>query len=276
MTTVSGAPTPAASQAPRDQLHIPRDWGASMRDPDVRRNHLTYLPAAPTLTLATLGIGVLGTVALRSPRGSWSPRAIARGFAAGGALGVALAGVLLLVDRVSDASVGKVFGHFREVGMGQLLMLVRHPLRPWIARQATAIVRDSNRTRLELFGQVDQLDGPSDAFNHAYGSALMLMRSQRDHGLSLEGATALAAEAGLVHENDVTTDPLNVRRMMDLHNNSIGRAVASAAHRPDGSWMTDAEIVAAVLDHMRSGDLWVANADRTGLRPTTAADVPTS
>ncbi|MFT3893683.1 MAG: hypothetical protein QM730_18800 [Anaerolineales bacterium] len=98
-------------------------------------------------------------------------------------------------------------------------------------------------TTYDLFSDFDDgamHNSPSDAFHHAYWSALIT----REFGADFANQFTMAHEGRPFSERN--------EAFMDLHNNQVGIGIASA--NPNA---TDAELQAAVLDKLYNGQLYV-------------------
>jgi RHS repeat-associated protein len=108
---------------------------------------------------------------------------------------------------------------------------------------AAKIYLAGNRETAERFAEESGLpglhNGPADALRHSTFSALMTRTA----------GEKVAKELGDAHEEDRPEQPLS-EKIMDLHNNSIGRQVA--LDNPDA---TVQELVSILVDKIKNGEL---------------------
>lgn len=102
----------------------------------------------------------------------------------------------------------------------------------------------------ELFGE-NGYDDASDAFRHAYFNAINTADSNAKS----------AKEFGDAHE--AMSENTEYARKMDLHNNKIGREVATNNPRA-----CEEELAVIIFEKVKNGELVMLNEDGTGLIPT--------
>lgn len=271
--------TRAAAPTGRD-----RDKGASASPAAAGATHA----GAPRLSLPHVMAGgiaagaTLGALALRTGGAGWSLPAFGTGAWKGAALGAAIAGALLGLDALTDGAVKNQLDLVTLDRRAQLLLVLRNPTKPWLAPMSIDVARDARAAQHRVFGAAERLDGPQDAFRHAYAAALLSLRAMREHDVSSSDAHALAIDAGNAHERDGQDNNDEHSRSMDVTNNEAvvtivgdGRARAGEAHDGHG-FLTDQALRERVLGAIGRGELTVV--DRTGAeptaRPTTATDLP--
>jgi hypothetical protein len=107
-------------------------------------------------------------------------------------------------------------------------------------RNTCLITTGVAKTLFEYIDNADMHNSPSDAFHHAYWSALMT----REYG------AGFAEQFTTAHETSYWS--VKEQAFMDLHNNQVGIDIANA--NPNA---TDAELRSAVLDSLYRGELYV-------------------
>lgn len=190
--------------------------------------------------------------------------------AAGGAV---VAGVMLLVDRLTGNHVGMGLGWLAD-NRHAIGVVVRHPFEPWIGPLGRRTYNDAERVQEHLFGVHHSTDDGGDAFRHAYASALYALRMMRDHDISPHRARSIVVDAGVAHERDTWARNTPAAHAMDVHNNAVGVAMVGDGRSATGSWLSDAQVQERVLDALRSGELVRLRPGQQELVPTTAADLP--
>lgn len=241
--------------------------------PDLpRRSPLLSLPGALGWS-AGAGAG-LGALLLRS-RGGFSAGALASGAWRGAALGGVLGAALVALDRATAGEVKRQLDLIALDRRSQLWFVVSHPTRPWLAGTGLAVARDARRAQEQLYGLREPLDGPQDAFRHAYAAALFSLRAIRDHGLDPAEAHRLALAAGAAHERDGQDNNDAHSRAMDHFNNAAGTRVVGDARARAGEvaeargYVSEPALRSRVLAAIEAGQLRLV--DRTGSEPSLAA-----
>lgn len=140
------------------------------------------------------------------------------------AAGAAMAGVtaLALAHRDTIDSLRMVAGD--DLPLNQGLMVLRHATKPWLGGVALDAFRDAKSAALEVVSDHSR-DGGWDAYQHAFGSGMLVGRLV-ERGVPLEQSLRIADQFGVAREDDRTTDPDDLARQMDLHNNGVGRDLA--------------------------------------------------
>lgn len=275
---------PAITGAPLQQWSAPRrtsadaadapsagdiDSGISSTTPDARRRH--GLPVVATLAWgAGLGLGI-GALLLRPSGLARVPGLVTgmrNGAIVGGGMGVALLGL----DRLTHGAVGQQADSILLDRRAQAWFVLGHPTKPWLARMGLRVATDARAAQEQLYGRREPLDGPQDAFRHAYAAALYAQRMMEQHGVDPAEARALSAAAGRAHEVDGQDNNDEFSHAMDFHNNQGGLELVGDGHGPDGSWLTEAQLRSAVLDAMAHGKLELV--DRSGRTPAAVATTP--
>lgn len=229
------------------------------------------------------GIGIaLGALLLRSPGAGWSLGALGSGAWKGAALGASLGGLLIGADRVTGGEVNRQLDTITLDRRAQLWFVLSNPTKPWLAGMGLRVASDARAAQEQLYGRREPLDGPQDAFRHAYASALFALRAMRDHGVPQAEAAQLAIEAGEAHEVDGQDNNDEHSRSMDFANNLAGTQVLGDARARAGEaadtagFVTEAALRARILDALAAGQLQVVV--RTGsepsARPTVSGDLP--
>lgn len=194
---------------------------------------------------------------------------------AGAGIGAALAGVGLIVDRLSGGRVRElvdsVLGHRHQIAF-----VLQHPLMPWIGPAAIDVERRARAWEEREWGSTGHSDDVADAFRHALGAALLAQELQR-RGLSQERAVELVEQAGEAHEADGDREDGPLRMLssrMDSLNNSTGARLAGNGQAADGTWLTERQLAGRVRDAIAGGELVRVDLAARALVATSAADRP--
>jgi len=123
-----------------------------------------------------------------------------------------------------------------------LLLDKNGSLDTWLLFQMYLLQRKAFSTTSNLFPTMSQHNDPADAFRHAYWSAL----------LTNEFGEEFAENFGTAHETAYSPYPNREEVFMDLHNNEIGRDLAT--NSPN---VNDNELQLLILDSLQNGDLYV-------------------
>lgn len=238
----------------------------------------TFLSLPKTLAFSG-GIGIaLGALLLRSPGAGWSLGALGSGAWKGAALGASLGGLAVGADRITDGEMNRQLDLIALDRRAQLWFALSNLTKPWLAGMGLGVMDDARAAQRQLYGGREPLDGPHDAFRHAYASALFVLRAMRDHGVPRAEAAKLAIEAGEANEVDGQDNNDEHSRSMDFANNLAGievvgdgRARAGEAADPDG-FVTEAALRARIVDALAGGRLQVVV--RTGSEPSARPTVP--
>lgn len=189
----------------------------------------------------------------------------------GGAVAGALVGASLLLDgvdrtreRIHDLLAGpaKVWR-----SRSQAWLVIRNLDKPWLVGLARDVQRAAEAHELARFGSRHRPDDDADATRHAFASALLALRLQRDHGMEREEAEALALDAGRAHETDGRTNT-DLAHRMDLANNASGIALLGDARTADGAYIDEVEVARRIDLACTTGQLVRIDGDR--LVPTGA------
>lgn len=148
---------------------------------------------------------------------------------------------------------GKLMG-FRHVLAHGLRNAFTHPRWMLIAFQAE---RDARLGEAELFfgGRHIGYDNGTDAYRHAYGSALIMYRIMRDGKATPAEALAYSRGGGIAHEQDsfLRGPHYHNSRAMDLINNELGYRIALEQARVGLDAGGDERVRLATLDAIRAG-----------------------
>jgi hypothetical protein len=272
------ADTPSApSTTPPDDL----DRTLSSTAPDVPRG-APRLSIPSTLGWST-GIGLtLGALALRTKGAGWTAPALAAGAWKGAAVGAGIGAALLGLDRATGGEVRRQLEYVALDRRAQIGFVLRNLRHPWVGPMGLGVARDARAAQEQLYGLDEPLDGPQDAFRHAYAAALFTLRAQRDHGADQPTARRLAIGAGEAHEQDGQDNNDEYSRAMDTANNELGATLVGDGRATPGEqaddrgFVTEDALRQRVLDALR--DARVTMVDRSvtppAMRPSTAADLP--
>ena len=286
MTAISPTPTTTATPTPPGTRREPvgdrtLDEQLSSTTPDVpARRPMLSIPGALGWGA---GLGVLaGALLLRGSGAGWSLGALASGSWKGALVGAGIGGALIGIDRATGGEVKHQLDYVALDRRAQIGFVLRHPLKPWLAGMGLGVARDARAAQEQLYGRAEPLDGPQDAFRHAYAAALFTLRAERDHGQDPETAKALAIAAGEAHEVDGQDNNDDLSREMDRANNETGASIAgdgrARAGEPadDAGFVTEQALRQRVLDAMREGRLQLVDRTATppGPRDSTRADLP--
>jgi hypothetical protein len=258
------------------------DTTLSSTTPDVRRG-ATLLPLAESLAWGA-GIGsAIGALLLRGRGAGWSLGALGAGALKGAAIGAGLGAALVGVDRLTGGQVQQKLDYLSLDRRAQIWFVLSNPTRPWIASTGLDVARDARAAQVELYGSAEPLDGPQDAFRHAYAAALFSLRAMRDHSEAPATAQRLAVAAGAAHEVDGQDNNDRFSRAMDHLNNDAGALIAGDGRARDGEaadasgWVTEQALRQRVLNAMAAGSLQLvdrAGSDAPITRPSTPGDLP--
>jgi hypothetical protein len=241
-----------------------------------------FLSVPGTLAWGT-GLGVAaGMLLMRSRGAGWSLAALGTGALRGAALGAGLGASLVGLDRVTGGEVKQQLDYVLLDRRAQVLFVLRHPTKPWLASTGLGVARDARAAQEALYGMAEPTDGPQDAFRHTWAAALLALRAMRDHGVPSGEAQQLAIEAGEAHEVDGQDNNDALSRAMDEHNNAAGAALAGDGRARPGEqadsrgFVTEHALRERVLDAIADGDVELVDrtADPARARESSAADLP--
>lgn len=281
MSGISTGSWPRISPTARAGDEQPIDATLSSTTPDVpRRQALLSIPG--TLGWAA-GIGTgLGALLLRSKGAGFTLGALGSGAWKGAAVGAGIGAALIGLDRLTDGQVKRQLDLVSLDRRAQIGFVLANPTKPWIAKLGLGVANDARAAQEQLYGHREPLDGPQDAFRHAYAAALFSLRSMRDHGVEPTEAHRLAIAAGTAHEVDGQDNNDEFSRAMDHANNQAGIAIvgdgrATGDEAADArGFVTEAGLRRRVLDAMSAGTLELV--DRSGSEPSArrskSADLP--
>lgn len=261
------------------EVDLDRDLSSTTPDVPARRPMLSI----PGTLAWGAGLGVaVGALLLRSKGAGWALPALASGAWKGAAVGAGMGAALIGIDRVTDGQVKKQLEYVSLDRRAQIGFVLKNLNRPWIAGLGIGVASDARAAQEQLYGTAEPLDGPQDAFRHAYAAALFTLRCERDHGVDPATAQRLAIDAGAAHEVDGQDNNDDLSRDMDHANNATGAALAGdgkarSGERADANgFVTERALRERVLDAMRAGKLELV--DRTATPPapraSTSADLP--
>lgn len=244
--------------------------------------HRHGLPLLQTLAWSG-GLGAAGgALLLRTGAGGWAPRVIGAGVLRGGALGVGVGAALLGIDRATHGEVQRQLGKLTLDRRAQAWFVISNPGRPWIGPTGIRVATAARTAQESLYGRAEPLDGPQDAFRHAFAAALLSLRAMRDHGQSTADAHRLAIDAGEAHERDGQDNNDDFSREMDRSNNRSGtQLIGDGRARSDepadaAGYVTELALRERVLDAIGGGRLQLV--DRGGstpvARPSGVDDLP--
>jgi hypothetical protein len=250
------------------------DDSLSSTTPDVpRRDRFLSIPSTIGWT-SMLGAG-LGVLLLRGSGAGWSLGALGTGAWKGAALGAGLGASLLGIDRITG---GEVKGQLDKILLdrrAQAWFVISHPTKPWLFPLGMGVASDARGAQEALYGPREPLDGPQDAFRHAYAAALFSLRAMRDHDLRPAEAHQLAIDAGKAHEVDGQDNNDDFSRAMDKANNHTGTKIVADGRALPGEeadtngFVTEHALQQRVLAAIVAGSLELV--DRSGTFPTARA-----
>jgi len=279
LTTATGARL--APPAARARADASIDDTLSSTTPDVpARRPLLSIPGALGWG-AGIGAG-LGALLLRPSGAGWALGSLGTGAWKGAAIGAGIGAALIGLDRITGGEVKQQLDYVSLDRRAQIWFVVTNPTRPWIAHMGLGVAEDARAAQVALFGRPDPLDGPQDAFRHAYAAALFSLRAMRDHGEDPAKAHDLAIRAGAAHEADGQDNNDDLSRGMDTANNSTGTQLVGDGRAARGEaadaagFVTERALADRVLAALGSGQLQLVDRDATppGPRASTAADLP--
>jgi hypothetical protein len=249
--------------------------GAAARAHAANPQEVSLLPLDLTL-LATMPAGIAVGALVGALAHTHVPGGLLGGAAIGAAVGAATGGALVGIDRLTNGAVNRFVPPTVRDRLHQARFVLRHPTEPWLGPVVLRAANDARAVQQALYGHADVPDGGLDAFRHTFGSALLVLRLQRDHGLSQQRAGQLMTEAGEAYEAD-GADNDAWSHTMDLANNAAGIAIGGTARDASGAWISEETLRDRVLDAMSHGQVVVI--DRTvgatpRLRPTGTGDLP--
>lgn len=279
---VSGLPGGTRAPAPNAAVDRRRDESLdetlSSTTPDVPRTPKTLSPVGSIGVGLGIGAG-LGALLLRSAGGGGGFGALGSGAWRGALVGAGMGAALLGLDRLTDGQVRKQLDYVSLDRRAQIMFVLRNPMNPWIAVTGIGVARDAKAMQDSMYGRWDPLDGPQDAFRHAYAAGLFSLRAMRDHEETPDGAHRLAIGAGDAHEVDGQDNNDAFSRSMDTANNLTGTQVIGDGRALPGEaadsagFITERALRDRVLTALRDGRLQVV--DRSGDAPTARATAAT-
>jgi hypothetical protein len=157
----------------------------------------------------------------------------------------------------------------------QAWFVISHPTKPWLFSTGMGVANDARGAQESLYGRREPLDGPQDAFRHAFAAALFSLRAMRDHGVGEDEAHQLAIDAGAAHEADGQDNNDDFSRDMDTANNLTGTNIVGDGRALPGEdadangFLTEHALQQRVLASMLEGELQLV--DRSGAIPATRA-----
>ena len=233
------------------------------------------LPRLSTMAKAIGGFATAGALLpqLRPVAGGMAGRLglLRTGTIAGAAIGALAGAAALVADSVTDGKLARAAHAADMLSRDEAKVFLRNLNRPTLGLTAFRSYQDALAARETSFTELGE-DGPSDAFRHSYGSALLALRLTRDGGVPLERAKRIADDLGRAHVDRDSTDDSNLRRRMDLSNNSTGLdLLGDARNAGEGRFLTDAELRSRVVEAVATGKLVQFDEGRTALVPTTDA-----
>ncbi len=249
----------------------PLDEQLSSTTPDVPKRQ-RMLPIPATLAWGAGIGGVVGALLLRGRGAGWSLGALASGGWKGALVGAGMGGALLATDRLTGGEVKRQLDYVALDRRAQIGFVLRHPLTPWLAGTGLGVARDARAAQEQLYGRAEPLDGPQDAFRHAYAAALFTLRGIRDHGADPERAAKLAVEAGEAHEVDGQDNNDDFSREMDRFNNVVGAGLVGDGRARSGEqadergFVTEHDLRRRVFAAIRAGEVQLV--DRSTDPPT--------
>lgn len=278
-----GAEPIAATRAPGARGAKPDDLDSTLSSttPDV--------PKGPQLLSAPHALGwgaaagaLLGALALRSPGAGRSLASFGAGALKGAAVGAGIGSALLGIDRLTNGEVHTQLDRISLDRRAQVGFVLTHPTKPWLAGLGLGVARDARAAQEQLYGMREPLDGPQDAFRHAYASALFSLRAMREHGAAPDDAHALAVAAGEAHEVDGQDNNDSFSRAMDTFNNAAGTSIVGDGRANSGEQAGADGLVSEhalrdrVIAAMGAGTLQLVERSRATPAPRTStpADLP--
>lgn len=234
----------------------------------------TYMSPMKTFAATALVGTAIGALGMR-PSAFSGAAELVRGMRTGALVGAGLGALALIADRVSGGEVHRQLNSAFQDRRAQGWFVLKHLNHPWLASTTLQAASDARAQQHAIFGSAQPLDGPHDAFRHAYAGALLSLRLQRDRGMSAEQAADLTREAGDAHEQD-GQDNSPEAGAMDRFNNAVGIKIASTAHAAGGSWVSEQDLINQVVNAMATGRLQVVDhvGDTATPRATTQHDLP--
>ncbi len=148
-----------------------------------------------------------------------------------------LAGTLLVKKPIYA---GSIYDELRTLTQQEVSLYASHPAE---ALKVQAAASEAETSTARYWAAYTRWQGNGDAYRHAYWSALMTRRINRD----------FAYDAGLAHEGlsrNYNFSAQNADTKMDIQNNYFGRIIGT-----DMSSHSDYNIQCAINDNVRGGNL---------------------
>ena len=271
----------ATRQQPAPATPTEVDDSLSSTTPDVPpKDRFLSIPST-LLWAGGLGAGI-GALLLRSPGAGWRLGALGAGAWKGAALGGGLGAALVGIDRLTDGEVKHQLDTIFLDRRAQAWFVLKHPTKPWLASMGLGVARDARAAQEALYGRREPMDGPQDAFRHAYAAALFSLRAMREHGVSADEAHRLAIEAGEAHETDGQDNNDEHSRAMDWANNHAGTLIVgdgrarTGEQAGPGGFVSESALRQRVLAAMLAGELHLVDrsTDPVSSRTSNSLDLP--
>lgn len=258
------------------------DQRLSSTTPDVARQpeRLSWLN---TLTVSTSIGATLGVATLRGKGAPWTLRSMSFGALKGAATSFGIGASIIALDHLTSGEVKRQLSYISLDRRSQMWFVIKNARYPWIGPMGLKVASDARAAQERLYGRSEPLDGPQDAFRHAYAAALFTLRAMRDHNLSQANAAKLALEIGEAHERDGQDNNDELSRNMDYFNNASGAKIVADGRARDyeqkdeRGFLTEEALAARVLDAMRQGNLQLVERTKTPAnhRYSNESDLPT-